>query len=160
LDRRKNKLLRKWFPDLKPRDVNLYFRSSIGDDERLAGVEWWSRRDDVPPGWRYVRKDGMIVPHRSSREGKVIAAEFDTVVISDPRRQVPGMPRVFFGALPRVLGPGYERLEDGRAVYCRWGIAPVPDQLAARIDRSIWKPVALSKFYKVKEAANPALVPA
>ena len=100
--------------------------------------------DDVPEGWRVDARTGYLVPRRSTKAGKQIAAVLDGMRRPDPRA-LPGMPAQVMAGV-HFLTCGLEYM--GGALYVRWS-RPIPEKL---VDSAIWERIKLSEYYAALEA--------
>ncbi|MFI7449578.1 hypothetical protein ACIBQX_18925 [Nonomuraea sp. NPDC049714] len=108
----------------------------------IAGIE--HDDGDVPEGWR-IDRYGRLVPRRSTKAGKAIAAKLDALRQPDPRASLPGMPGECLVSLA-LLTCGLRVIDD--ALFATWS-QPIPEE---RVDLDIWERIKLSEYYAAIEA--------
>lgn len=118
--------------------------NSVFGGQRLVGMQHLPGHE-VPTGWRLDKRHHVLVPARSKREGKALAAEIDGIPSFNPRQDVPGMPSWSLGA-GFVASFGAER--HGDALY----VVRSTDSIAEEVDGGIWERVKLSEYHAVREA--------
>lgn len=121
----------------------------------LVGFSY-SWRDEPPVGWRYDRKQGMVVPRRGTKAGKEIAAKLDELVPPDPREALPGMPTWFIAPVDN----GYAAIRAGLREYdgtviATWE-APFEVVESHKVDLSVWDRWKLSEYYALLESIDEA----
>lgn len=103
---------------------------------------------DIPPLWRRVSR-GQLVPHRGSRAGK----ELHIRLKAGPDRvrfKLAGMPSDHFTGTS-LTSPGSFEWDD--TMWVGWGVPEQRvDELADRIDQTIWTPRRLSEWHAAHEA--------
>lgn len=106
--------------------------------------------DEIPEHWRYDQRKNCLVPRRSTKPGRAIAARLGSLRRPDPRA-LKGMPnRTFAADGSSLLTSGVDEI-DG-AVYVTWGAAIRERE----VDLNLWEPVKLSEYYTVLEAQEAA----
>lgn len=108
----------------------------------IDGLDYDDR--DVPDGWRVDARSGRLVPRRSTKPGKAIAAKLDALRMPDPRVSLPGMPSTCLVG-DGLLTCGLQLMKG--ALYATWS-RPIPEQ---RVDLMTWQPLKLSEYYAVLE---------
>lgn len=129
---------------------------------QFAGMTQWDgitveSATDIPVGWRLDRKVWMLVPYKSTKEGKQVAARMAQV--RHPRYpELRGMLRNHMavkGGQMYLMNPSLYLLE-GR-LYAKWNLAEVPEtgkdgrRKVTVIDRGLWDLVRPSEFMRLLE---------
>jgi hypothetical protein len=104
-------------------------------------------RETPPEGLRYDKTHRFLVPNKSTTTGKKIAKRFQENI--NPRPTYPGMPEMTMGggdAGVQVFYPGFEEIDGW--LYATWGC---DRNTVADYDATLWEPVRLSEWYRLKE---------
>lgn len=109
----------------------------------------WGVDDDgsaIPEHWRLDNRRACLMPRRSTRDGKKIAARIDAMRRPDPR-DLKGMPSTTFADdEPTLCTCGVEEI-DG-TLYVTWSAA-IPER---EVDLTLWERLKLSEYYAIQEA--------
>ncbi|MEV0382322.1 hypothetical protein [Nonomuraea sp. NPDC050643] len=133
---------------------------SLGIDLTQVIANTWSGRikgvrhtvgDPIPDGWRYDKREGLLMPALRTPAGRRLAMVLDGLKRPMPADELPGMPYVHLteGGLVRVTA----RLMGDGALYAEW---PCRISESHGVDLTIWEPVKLSEYYAAREAADEA----
>lgn len=149
--RKVKRLIGSWFP--RQGRGAMVLHSNWGSDDRWVGISGsWRDRNDLPEGWRWDNRTDQIVPHKSTKPGKVLAKVMaDNQPPKSMRNRLRGMPsHLALGRYGmRTYQCGIERMGD--ALYVTWSI-----ELTDEHDRKLWKKVRLSEFYRLRESEEAA----
>lgn len=127
----------------------------------------WGDKINLPTGWRVKREwDRVLVPNKSTKEGKAWQAEMDALpwldILKDMHEHL-GTPSVLMTD-GRMFTPGtsVDRDEDGNVttIYSTWGSGRCADEFFKEIERAkkdadvTWEEVPRSQWYARLEALD------